>query len=1833
MQNSLLAKRPTRPLAFFAITPRWPRLLALLVLVLSSAGAWAQPAATYTFAQSSGTYVAATGGTVLGTTANDDTNFSGSIGFTFAYLGTNYTSLSVSPNGLVRFSGTYTGYTGIASSTLVIAALNRDLQGQTGSVLSIQTIGTAPNRTCVVQWAGYRRYNATVGGDNLNFQVRLQETTNVVQMVYGSCPLGGIGTATTNSPQVGINGATATDYQARTTTTDWTASTAAAANTATMTLSATVGPVSGLTFTYTPPVIACPAPNTLSASAVQPTSATLNWLSSAPATGSGTFTVEYGLSGFTPGTGTIVPNLTGTSYNVSGLTPGTGYAFYVTQNCTAGNGNSTRTGPQAFTTPITPPDFTITRNTGTAFASIQATGTGFTGWSSTISTDDNVSGSTPIGFSFQYLGQTLTNFRVSTNGWLSFNTTQVPSGTNNYDNNLGNASANTLLAPFWEDLVLQGNAGTAAALAAAKIKYQVDGTAPNRVLTVEWAEMETFGNPGPNLNFQVKLSETSNEISYVYGNMSGFDGSANYTYSYSVGLSGALASTGQYLAQQAPNSAYFLNSNAGTVNTGANALNIAPSCFSSLRFVPGTFVAGTAPTATAPANDEPANATALVLGTTAPTDFCAVYTSASATATTGITACTATTPGTPDDDVWFSFTLPATSNITVTLRSSGGYDGVLQLFSGAPGSLTPVACSNATGNGLTENYTNATLAAATYYVRVYHSGTGSGTSGTFVLAAYATPAPPANDECAGAVVLTSNPTTCTPLSGTTLGATATAGVTACSATTPGTADDDVWFSFVATGGAGTFTVQGASGFDAVLQLYSGACGTLTSIGCINGTSTGGAEVGTLSGLTAGQTYYARVYHAGAGAGSGNFTICLVQPTCTDPNSLTASNITTTTADLTFTAGNGAVSYVVTYTPAGGTATTVTPAPTASPVALSGLTPGTVYTVTLQQNCTGGQQSGTLTTTFTTASPPPANDECAGAVTLTSAVTCTATSGTVSGATQSLAPILCNGFTGGTPAQDVWYQFTATGTTHTIAITGTFDGVLEVFSGACGATANVGCSDVAGNNETLTLNALTAGTVYRLRYYPYTPNPTTRTFTICVTEPTACAAPTALATNTITTTSANVTFTASASATSYVVTYTPAGGTATTVTPNPTASPVALSGLTPATAYTVSIVSNCAAGATSSPVTTTFTTATPAPQDLTVTNGQNVTATGPYNNITVQNGGTLTLSGATSATGAVQVQAGGLLITNCQALTGSGSFALQTGAELRICDPAGIAAAGATGTIQLAGTRTFAPDASYTYNGTAAQVTGSGLPGTVRNLTVNNATGLTLSQGVSIGQVARLQSGNLSTGGQSFTLLSSATGTALVDNTGGIVTGTGTMQRAVTNAVSGPAYRHFSSPVASTTLADLSTAGFSPTFNPAYNSSATPSLVTPFPTVFGYDQSRIATVTSTYGPFDKGWFSPAGGSDVMQPTRGYTVNAPATATPIDFVGTFNNAAQNSGSLSRGTDAQAGWQLLGNPYPSPLDWSTVAAGQRPGMDGAMYVYQSTGQYAGTYRTYDNGVGASPLIVAGSGYFARVSTPGSTGAVNLTNANRVTTFGTEPAFGRGTADTRAQLHLQLSGAGLTDETYLYQEAGATTGVDAQYDAVKLANPAGLDLASLNGTTQLAINGLPLPGTAEVVVPLALRVPQGGSFGFEVAGLTNFGTATVYLRDALTGTQQLLLPGTRYSFALATATAGTGRFSVVFRAANVTATRTGLTAATVSVYPNPAHGHFTVLLPPLAGQHQVQATLLNVLGQVVLTRTIGLTAAGATADFSTQPLAKGVYLLRLQAENQVLSKTVVVE
>jgi hypothetical protein len=96
----------------------------------------------------------------------------------------------------------------------------------------------------------------------------------------------------------------------------------------------------------TPPT--CDVPTGFVANDITATSADIGWTDS---NGAGTtFDIEWGLEGFTLGTGTQVTGLTATNYVFPSLAPDTLYSFYITANCTGGDGSSTQEGPIDFLT-------------------------------------------------------------------------------------------------------------------------------------------------------------------------------------------------------------------------------------------------------------------------------------------------------------------------------------------------------------------------------------------------------------------------------------------------------------------------------------------------------------------------------------------------------------------------------------------------------------------------------------------------------------------------------------------------------------------------------------------------------------------------------------------------------------------------------------------------------------------------------------------------------------------------------------------------------------------------------------------------------------------------------------------------------------------------------------------------------------------------------------------------------------------------------------------------------------------------------------------------------------------------------------------------------------------------------------------------------------------------------------------------------------------------------------------------------------------------------------------------------------------------------------------
>lgn len=280
---------------------------------------------TYVFTQLTQTYTSinTTGTLISGSTNCDDATFGTfPIGFTFTYNGTAQTTFGVCCNGFMIFGAIpSSSYTPLSTYTNVIAPGGQDCQLYSDGAIYYQTTGSAPNRVCTIEW--YHQGFWPTSGNELSYQVKLYETTNAVQLVYG------LGNHVTGSIfQVGINGSPNTDFANRTTTSNWAATTAGATNAATCTFSSSVYPAAGLTFQYAPPA---PPPTPVQVRPVygsigRPQMDTIQWNASSGAT-------NYNMQIATDTTfATLLysdTTLTGTSYTVGTFAPLTTYWWRV----------------------------------------------------------------------------------------------------------------------------------------------------------------------------------------------------------------------------------------------------------------------------------------------------------------------------------------------------------------------------------------------------------------------------------------------------------------------------------------------------------------------------------------------------------------------------------------------------------------------------------------------------------------------------------------------------------------------------------------------------------------------------------------------------------------------------------------------------------------------------------------------------------------------------------------------------------------------------------------------------------------------------------------------------------------------------------------------------------------------------------------------------------------------------------------------------------------------------------------------------------------------------------------------------------------------------------------------------------------------------------------------------------------------------------------------------------------------------------------------------------------------------------------------------------------
>ncbi|PBQ32919.1 hypothetical protein CNR22_14425 [Sphingobacteriaceae bacterium] len=264
------------------------KFLAAFVLALVAFSTNAQVSTLYTFSSFQGSYTAITGGTAFSTSSMDDEDIvdltstpvinvtTGSqgaglnIGFNFLYDNIIYDRFALSNNGFITLGQSALGNSAVntaivnwnhpistgssASATLQhkISPLGTDLLGKTGSEIRFQTFGTSPTRTTVIQWSNYQKFVAApTGSDNINFQLKLYETSNIIDFIYGDV----ISVTLDSAAEVGLKGGSTADYNNRkvNATNTWSNSIAGTANNQRAQFSATLAPANGLVYRWSLP--------------------------------------------------------------------------------------------------------------------------------------------------------------------------------------------------------------------------------------------------------------------------------------------------------------------------------------------------------------------------------------------------------------------------------------------------------------------------------------------------------------------------------------------------------------------------------------------------------------------------------------------------------------------------------------------------------------------------------------------------------------------------------------------------------------------------------------------------------------------------------------------------------------------------------------------------------------------------------------------------------------------------------------------------------------------------------------------------------------------------------------------------------------------------------------------------------------------------------------------------------------------------------------------------------------------------------------------------------------------------------------------------------------------------------------------------------------------------------------------------------------------------------------------------------------------------------------------------------------------------------------------
>ncbi len=507
-----------------------------------------------------------------------------------------------------------------------------------------------------------------------------------------------------------------------------------------------------------------------------------------------------------------------------------------------------------------------------------------------------------------------------------------------------------------------------------------------------------------------------------------------------------------------------------------------------------------------------------------------------------------------------------------------------------------------------------------------------------------------------------------------------------------------------------------------------------------------------------------------------------------------------------------------------------------------------------------------------------------------------------------------------------------------------------------------------------------------------------------------------------------------------------------------------------------------------------------------------------------------------------------------------------------------------GALQIAGTiyntgALTATNGTIEMKGSASQSIPSGTftANKINNLTINNSAGVTLGGALDITGIVTATLGTFATN-NNLTLISNSSQTALISGSGsGSVTGNVTMQRYLGSGLLG--YKYLSTPLG----------GISDTHYSSYLSS-TPGN---FPKFYSYNENPAVDKS--------GWTVFSG---ALSPMVGYAVNMGTRgATTISLTGTANTGTYSASLQNNNKTYTQGFNLVGNPYPSPIDWKAATGWTKTNIDDAIYFFNASGdEYSGEYSSVLGGIAsgnASNIIPSMQGFFVHVTSGSYPVNATLGMTNSVRTNDLNPSFKAAVIDPRTILRFAATfdeSAARPDNFVLYFDPIASLQFDKNADALKLMNT-NMFMPNLYGITtdakQVQISGIPQPTDSLTIVPVGLTTLKDGWINFSATDISKLPTTmNVYINDKELKTTQDLRKLPAYRFYLKKGEYNQ-RFEILFAKSGkiVGSTNTSLSEKLFAI--SQLNGAVIVKVN-IPDNESAKLYVSNMLGQVILEKEV---------------------------------------